>query len=78
MDRDRSTPAELFQAAFDRLPDEFREALDLIRVEGLSYEDAAARLGIATTEVERRVSGALARLDRDVERLKWHEWRRWG
>lgn len=77
MDSNRTTPAERLQAAFDRLPDKLREPLYLIRVERLSYSDAAVRLGISPNEIERRLAQALARLDRDLERLEWHEWRRW-
>lgn len=77
MERDQSIPAEQLQAAFNKLPDELREALYLVRVDGLSYADAAARLGISVSEVECRLASALVRLDRDLERLKWHEWRRW-
>jgi DNA-directed RNA polymerase specialized sigma24 family protein len=46
-------------------------------VERLSYEDAAAKLGISVQKLERRLAAGLVRLDRDLERLKWHEWRRW-
>ena len=77
MDSNRTAPAELLQAAFNRLPDKLRELLYLIRVEQVSDEDAAARFGISVEDVERRLAQALARLDRDLEQLKWHKWRRW-
>jgi DNA-directed RNA polymerase specialized sigma24 family protein len=77
MDRHQSPLAELLQQAFDRLPLSLREPLLLARAEGLTYEQVGARLGLSPAEVERRIGFALARLDRDLERMKWHEWRRW-
>jgi DNA-directed RNA polymerase specialized sigma24 family protein len=70
-------PCDLLRQAFDRLPDKFRQPLYLVRVERLTHAQAAARLGISLPELDRRLARALARLDHDLERLKWHQWRRW-
>lgn len=42
--------------AFDLLPDEQREALHLVTIEGLSYEEAATVLGIPAGTVMSRLS----------------------
>lgn len=52
--------------AFLDLPDDLREALALVAVEGLSYADAGATLGVPAGTVMSRVSRARARL-RDFE-----------
>jgi DNA-directed RNA polymerase specialized sigma24 family protein len=69
-------PSERLRQAFDRLPDELRQPLYLVRVERLTHAQTAVQLGISLPELDRRLARALARLDRDLERLKWHEWRR--
>lgn len=50
------------QAAFFRLPDEQREALHLVAVEELTYQDAAQVLGIPVGTLMSRVSRARAQL----------------
>ena len=52
--------------AIDRLPDHERETLMLVVLEDLSYDDAAAVLGVRAGTVKSRVSRARARL-RDFE-----------
>ncbi len=52
--------------AFLTLPEEQRAALHLVSIEGLSYEDAAATLGIPVGTLVSRVSRARARL-REME-----------
>ncbi|WP_244542754.1 sigma-70 family RNA polymerase sigma factor [Devosia crocina] len=42
--------------AFDLLPDEQREAMHLVTIEGLSYDEAAAVLGVPSGTVMSRVS----------------------
>ncbi len=54
------------RAAFLDLPDDQREALALVGVEGLSYSEAAVTLGVPPGTVMSRVSRARARL-RDFE-----------
>lgn len=77
MDRNASPPAALLQAALETLPHDLRETLLLVRVDGLSYAEAGQRLGVPASEVERRIARALARLDREMERMKWQGWRIW-
>ena len=48
--------------AIDSLPEEEREAFDLVRIQGLTYAEAADLLGVATKTVQRR-------LDRGVQLL---------
>ena len=45
-----------------RLPEEQREALVMTQLEGISYEDAALRLGVSEGTVKSRVNRAKARL----------------
>ena len=52
--------------AFLTLPEEQRAALHLVSIEGLSYEEAAASLGIPIGTLVSRVSRARARL-REIE-----------
>lgn len=53
--------SQLRQAFLD-LPDDQREALQLIAIEGLSYAEAAALMGVPPGTVMSRVSRARARL----------------
>lgn len=53
--------AQLRQAFLD-LPDDQREALQLVAVDGLSYAEAGALIGVPTGTVMSRVSRARARL----------------
>lgn len=53
--------ADLYRA-FLRLPDEQREALQLVGVQGHSYEEAAAITGVAVGTVKSRANRARARL----------------
>ena len=48
--------------AFDHLSDEHREALHLVAIDGMTYEDAARVLDVATGTVKSRVGRARARL----------------
>ena len=54
-------------AAFDRLPDECREALWLIVVEGVSYREAGRILGVPPGAVMSRVAQA-----REELRMRCH------
>ncbi|WP_230533077.1 sigma-70 family RNA polymerase sigma factor [Microvirga roseola] len=49
-------------AALYKLPDEQREAIILVGAEGLSYEDAAAALGVKVGTIKSRVNRARNRL----------------
>ncbi|MEO1705163.1 MAG: sigma factor-like helix-turn-helix DNA-binding protein, partial [Pseudomonadota bacterium] len=51
-----------FQAAFELLSDEQREALTLVGAEGFSYEDAAETCGVAVGTIKSRVNRGRARL----------------
>jgi RNA polymerase sigma-70 factor, ECF subfamily len=51
-----------FQAAFDQLNDEQREALVLVGAQGFSYEEAADMCGVALGTIKSRVNRARARL----------------
>lgn len=52
--------------AIDRLPEDEREAFDLVRIQGLSYVEAAELLGVAPRTVQRRLDRGLRLL---TERL---------
>ena len=52
--------------AIDGLPDDEREAFDLVRIQGLTQAEAAAILGVATKTVKRRLDRGLRLL---TERL---------
>lgn len=52
--------------AIDSLPDDEREAFDLVRIQGLTYAEAAELLGVVTKTVQRRLERGLRLL---TERL---------
>jgi RNA polymerase sigma-70 factor (ECF subfamily) len=45
--------------AIDSLPEDEREAFDLVRIQGLTYAEAAELLGVATRTVQRRLDRGL-------------------
>lgn len=51
-----------FKVAFDKLPDEQREALILVGASGFSYEDAGEMCGVATGTMKSRVNRARNKL----------------
>lgn len=51
-----------FKTAFETLPDEQREALILVGVEGFSYDEAAVTAGVAIGTIKSRVNRARAAL----------------
>jgi RNA polymerase sigma-70 factor (ECF subfamily) len=53
---------EAFEAAFDQLPDDYREAVTLRRVVGLSYADIATQTGRSEGAVRNLVYRGIARL----------------
>lgn len=50
-------------AAIDALPDEEREVLSLVRVQGMTYAEAAGVLGVSQKTVQRRLNRSLALLE---------------
>lgn len=57
-------------AAIDALPDDEREALSLVRIQGLTHAEAADVLGVATKTVQRRLNRALLLLTADLDDLR--------
>jgi len=57
-------------AAIDRLPDDQREAFDLVRVQGMSLADAGQVLGVSAMTVKRRVDRGLTRLVDELADLR--------
>jgi RNA polymerase sigma-70 factor (ECF subfamily) len=54
--------AELVEAELDRIPEAQRTAFELLRVEGLSQDEAAQRLGTTVSAVKLRAFRAYAAL----------------
>ena len=54
----------------DKLPDEEREAFELVRIQGLSQPEAAELIGVSTKTVQRRLSRALLQLTRELDDLR--------
>ena len=46
-------------AALERLPDDEREAFDLVRIQGMSHTEAAQVLGVSAVTVKRRLNRGL-------------------
>jgi RNA polymerase sigma-70 factor (ECF subfamily) len=61
-----------FRRAFEKLPDEQREALILVGAEGFSYEDAAAMCGCAVGTIKSRANRGRRRLA-EILQLGEHE-----
>jgi RNA polymerase sigma-70 factor (ECF subfamily) len=61
-----STDGRRIIEAIDGLPEDEREAFDLVRIQGLTYAEAAELLGVATKTVQRRLDRGLQLL---TERL---------
>jgi RNA polymerase sigma-70 factor (ECF subfamily) len=56
--------------AIDRLPEEEREAFELVRVQGLSYAEAAGVLGVSGKTVQRRLNRSLILLRKMLDDLR--------
>jgi RNA polymerase sigma factor (sigma-70 family) len=56
--------------AIDRLPDDEREAFDLVRIQGLTWGEAAEVLGISARTVQRRLNSALVLLAEELGDLR--------
>lgn len=57
-------------AAIENLPEEEREAFDLVRVQGLSQAESAQVLGVSLMTVNRRLNRALVFLTRELADLR--------
>jgi RNA polymerase sigma-70 factor (ECF subfamily) len=55
--------------AIDRLPEEEREAFDLLRIQGLTQVEAAEVLGVSAKTVQRRLGRALVLLAKELSDL---------
>lgn len=56
--------------AIDNLPDDEREAFDLVRIQGLTYPEAAELLGVAPKTVQRRLDRGLRILTERIGDLR--------
>jgi RNA polymerase sigma-70 factor (ECF subfamily) len=56
--------------AIDQLPDEEREAFELVRIQGLTQPEAAEVLGVSTRTVQRRLTHSLQSLREMLEDLQ--------
>lgn len=57
-------------AAIDHLPDDEREAFDLIRIQGLTAPEAAELLGVSESTLKRRLRRGLANLAATLDDLR--------
>jgi RNA polymerase sigma-70 factor (ECF subfamily) len=65
-----SPDARRMLAAIDALPEDEREALSLVRFQGLTHAEAAEVLGVATKTVQRRLNRALLLLTAELGDLR--------
>ena len=56
--------------AIDGLPDEEREAFELVRVQGLTYAEAAGVLGVSAKTVQRRLNRSLILLRKELDQFR--------
>ena len=56
--------------AIDSLPEEEREVFELVRVQGLSYSQAAGVLGVSAKTVQRRLGRSLILLGKELDDLR--------
>jgi RNA polymerase sigma factor (sigma-70 family) len=56
--------------AIDRLPEEEREVFGLVRVQGMTYGEAAEVFGVSPKTVQRRLSRALLLLAKELDHLR--------
>lgn len=62
--------AQQLEAAFDRLPDDYREAITLSRIAGLDTEELAAHMGRTVGATRMLLGRALSRLGEELERMR--------
>lgn len=55
------------ERAFDGLPDKFREVVTLVDIDGLSYQEAADRIGVPVGTVMSRLHRARKRIKKQLE-----------
>jgi RNA polymerase sigma-70 factor (ECF subfamily) len=65
-----SADARRMLLAIDCLPEDEREAFDLLRIQGLTQGEAAEVLGVSAKTVQRRLHRALLLLDKQLEDLR--------
>jgi RNA polymerase sigma factor (sigma-70 family) len=65
-----SPTARRILEAIEKLPEEEREAFDLVRIQGMTQPDAAAVLGISAKTVQRRINRALLLLSDKLSDLQ--------
>ena len=56
--------------AIEKLPEEEREVFELVRVQGLTHEEAAEVIGASTKTVQRRLNHALMLLWKDLDSIR--------
>jgi RNA polymerase sigma-70 factor (ECF subfamily) len=56
--------------AIDNLPEEEREVFELVRVQGLSYAEAAGVLGVVAKTVQRRLNRSLILLRKELDQFR--------
>jgi RNA polymerase sigma factor (sigma-70 family) len=56
--------------AIDSLPEDEREAFDLVRIQGLTLNEAADVIGVSVSTVQRRVSRSLLLLTKQLDDLR--------
>jgi RNA polymerase sigma factor (sigma-70 family) len=57
------------EAAIDALPERTREVFVAVRIEGMTYSQAATALGISASAVEKAMARAVAKLTMKVNRI---------
>jgi RNA polymerase sigma-70 factor (ECF subfamily) len=65
-----SPEARRMLEAIDRLPEEEREAFSLVRIQGLTYAEAAEVLGVSPKTAQRRLNRSLVLLAEQLEDLR--------
>jgi RNA polymerase sigma-70 factor (ECF subfamily) len=65
-----SPDARLMLGAIDRLPEDERDAFDLVRIQGLSQAEAARVLGVSAMTVMRRLNRSLLLLAKELDHLR--------
>ena len=69
-DTELSPDARRMLEAIDRLPEEEREAFDLVRIQGMSQAEAARVLGVSAMTVNRRLNHSLQSLTAMLAELR--------